>query len=351
LGAEPLKTLSLAYAPEFSIYHDASSETFEAHRFLASAKAKAESYSLSVDDSFAYIHGSDVGPFYPGNLLSAIGICAPRERREQIQDRGAVAFQYSVGHWFVRPAASLLYYDLMTLKTNVPGYMNYVDRYDVNGGADLGRELSCGLAVSLGYRYGHQYQETLQFSPYDSSGDYHRLLAGICGRPWSWLEFNLQGGPDFRAYPEDTATRITPITDKHLITYYGEASVALKPTHQDTVTFKYKQFLWVSSIGKVPYVDSTYALNYQRPLVGALSLDLGGRLCSADYTVGNLSTCQRDDLQYTVSIGLIYAFNKHAEASLGYSRDLGRNGLEGLPQPELREYNHNLVSLGGTLKF
>jgi hypothetical protein len=351
VGAEWCKALSLTYAPDFSFYHNASSETFEAHRFLASAKAKSGTYSFSVDDAFAYVHGNDVGPFYPGNLLSAIGIAAPRERREQIQDRGALAFEYTLGHWFIRPVASLLYYDLMTFQTNVIGYINYVDRYDVNGGADLGYRLGSELALSVGYRYGYQYQEKLNFSPYSSSGNYQRVLAGICGHPWHWLEFNLQGGPDFRDYPQDTATHIMPVDDKHLITYYGEASVAVKPTPKDTVAFKYKQFLWVSSIGKVPYFDSCYVLSYQRPLIGRLSLDLAGKLLSADYTVGNLSACKRDDLQYTISVGLGYALGKHANLSFAYSLDLGRNGLNGIPQPAAREYDHNLFSLGGTLKF
>ena len=350
-GAEWCKTLSLTYAPDFSFYHNTSSETFEAHRFLASAKAKSDTYSLSVDDTFAYVHGNDLGPFYPGNLLSAIGIAAPRERREQIQDRGALALEYTLGHWFIRPVASLLYYDLMSFQTNVTGYMNYVDRYDINGGADLGYHLGPELAAWLGHRYGYQYQEKLNFSLYSSSGNYQRVLAGICGHPWRWLEFHLQGGPDFRDYPEDTATHITPVNDKHLVTYYGEASVTIKPTPKDTVTFKYKQFLWVSSIGKVPYFDSCYVLSYQRPLIGRLSCDLAGKLLSGDYTVGNLSACQRDDLQYTISVGLGYALGKHANLSFAYSLDLGRNGLNGIPRPEAREYDHNLFSLGGSLKF
>ena len=351
IGAHLWKALSLTYAPDFAIYHSAASETFEAHRFFASAKAKTDTLSLSVDDSFAYVHGNDVGPFYPGNLFSAIGIAAPRERREQIQDRGALAFQFTLGHCFIRPVAGLLYYDLMTFKTNVMGYMNYVDRYDVNGGADLGYQPGPELAFSLGYRYGYQYQEKFDFSPFNSSGNYQRLLAGICGHPWPWLEFNLLGGPDLRDYPQDTAPRITPINDKHLTTYYGEASVSVKPTPKETLTFKYKQFLWVSSIGKVPYFDSSYVLSYQRPLIGPLSLELAGKLLSADYTVGNLPACQRDDLQYSMSVGLGYALGKHANLTFAYSCDLGRNGLEGFPNPQVREYDHNLFSLGGCLKF
>ncbi len=351
LGIGDLKTLSLVYAPDFSIYHEEPSETFQAHRFATSAQAKGDSYAFTADNAFTYVHGSDTGPFYPGNLLSAIGIAAPRERREQIQDRAALALQYRWGPWFARPVASLLYYDLMTSLKNVAGYMNYVDRYDVNGGADLGYRLGPGLAIDLGYRYGHQYQQKLDFSPYASSCDYQRLLLGISGHPWPWLEFDLQGGPDFRAYPGDTSTEITPVDNKHLMTHYGEASVAVKPTAKDTLAFKYKQFLWVSSIGKVPYFDSAYALTYQRRLLGRLTLDLTGRIISADYTLGNLPTCRRNDVQYTAACGLSYALGDHASLTVAYSRDMGRNAMDGIADPQTREYNRNLISLGGTLKF
>jgi hypothetical protein len=57
---------------------------------------------------------------------------------------------------------------MMTKLLDVTGYQNYVDRYDVNGGADFGYRVEPQLAVTLGYRYGHQYQEQLSFSPFSS---------------------------------------------------------------------------------------------------------------------------------------------------------------------------------------
>ncbi len=85
------------------------------------------------ENVFTYIDGSATGPTYPGGQYSAFGIGAPRERRAQFQDRGAISLRCDFGPFFIRPTASLLYYDLQTALVNTPGYLNFPDRYDVNG--------------------------------------------------------------------------------------------------------------------------------------------------------------------------------------------------------------------------
>jgi len=346
-----LQTLSLAYAPDFVIYHDQSSESYDAHRFVAAIKGKTDALSFGLDDTFAYVDGSQMGPTYPRGFVTAYNVAAPRERRDQIQDRATVVFQYDWNQWFIRPTAALLDYDLMTEQLNLTGYQNYEDRYDVNGGPDFGYKINPRLAVTLGYRYGHQYQQQFSFSPYSSSSDYQRALLGIEGKPWKWLEVKIQGGPDFRNYDPDTATHITPVNDRHMTTYYGEASLTATITPKDALTFKYKQWQWVSSVGKVPYFDCTYDLSYHRKLTDKLGLDLGGRLLTADYNSGNLAACRRNDWQYTVSSALGYAFNAHASVNLAYALDLGRNAQDGIANPDTRDYDHQLVSLAALFKF
>ena len=259
-----LQTLSLGYAPEIGRFQNAPAENYVAHSFPAAVKGNWEAFSVRADNTLNYVSGSSYGPTYPGGFLNAYATCAPREHREQFNDRGTLAFQYDFDKWFVRPTASLLYYDMMTKKIDVTGYQNYASRYDINGGPDFGYRVEPQLAVTLGYRYGHQYQEQFGFTPYSSPSDYQRVLVGIEGKPWKWLEIKLQGGPDFRSYYEDTATHITPVNHTHLVTYYGEASLTATITTKDTVTFAYKQFQWVSQLGKIPYFDSTYKLNYRR---------------------------------------------------------------------------------------
>jgi len=283
--------------------------------------------------------------------LSAFATVADRERRRQIQDRANVSLQFEQEHWFFRPVFSLLYYDMMTELLNTEGYQNYCDRYDVNGGADFGYKLTPQLALTLGYRYGHQYQQQYSFTPYSSPSDYQRVLVGLEGNPWKWLNVKIQSGPDFRNYQGDSTTHTTPVNDLQPVKYYGEALVVVTFAPENTLTFKYKMWQWVSCLGKVPYYDSAYELTWHDKLADKLAFDLGGKILDWDFSSGNLTTCRRDDMQYTVSAGLTYAINSHISVNLTGMLDLGRNAEEAVTNPQNREYAQRLISLGTQWKF
>jgi opacity protein-like surface antigen len=124
------------------------------------------------------------------------------------------------------------------------------------------------------------------------------------------------------------------------------------------VTFAYKQWQWVSSTGKIPALDSTYNLNYHWNATKQLGFDLGGRVLNIDYTSGNATTGSapslRNDIEYTVSAGVSYAFTKHFSASLAYAYDFGRNLQDNLAAnlfANYREFDHQTVSLAAQYKF
>jgi hypothetical protein len=357
------QALTFSYAPDFVTYHDADTESYNNHRIANTVKGQVEDFSFNLDNTFNYIDGSKYGPSYPSGL-NAYGTGNLRERREQLQDRSNLTLKYDQEKWFVRPTASLLYYDLETKQlAGYTGYQNYADRYDVNGGVDLGYKLNPDLAVTLGYRDGAQYQQkySAAIDKYgrSASSDYQRVLLGIEGKPFSWLVVKLQGGPDFRNY-DDSA----PVSDYNPVKFYGEASLTATLSKQDSLSFNYRQWEWVSSTGEVPYLDSTYDLNYKHKFNDQLSANLGARLLGSDYTSGlgvtggqpghYVGTANaRNDLFYTLSAGVQYAFNANFSASLTYSYDLGRNGEDGLSDAavQAREFNHQLISLGATFKF
>lgn len=350
-GQTNFPAVKLVYAPDMVTYHDQTSESYNAQRVLASVKGVTDPVTFVADDNFVYIDGNRMGPYYPGNLMSAFATTADRERREQIQDRANVAVQFDQEQWFVRPVASLLYYNLMTEQLNVTGYQNYCDRYDVNGGADFGYKITPQLAVTLGYRYGHQYQQQYSFSPYSASSDYQRVLAGIEGNPCHWLNLKLVSGPDFRSYEGNSASHITPMNNLHPVEYYGEALAVATITPANTLTFKYKLWQWVSGSGKVPYSDGNYELVYHSKLTSKLGFDLGGKLMSWDFNSGNLPACRRHDLEYTASTGVNYAFNTHISVSLAYSAIWGRNDEADVTDPQTREFDQQIVSLGTQWTF
>ena len=353
-----LQSLAFGYAPDLAIYHQQTEESNDAHRMTAAIKGQAEAFSFQLENAFTYVDGSEDGPIYSEGR-SAYATAVVRERREQFQDRAKMRFQYDRGRWFARPTASLLLYDLQTgLRAPVgadKAYDNYADRYDVNGGVDFGYKFQPKLAATLGYRYGHQEQEQypLAVDPkqLSSPSDYQRVLAGLEGNPVKWLTVTAQAGPDFRSYPEDTATHTTPVNDKHPVKYYGEAGLGAEITGRDTLTFKYKQWQWVSSTGKIPYYDNAYDLSYRRRFGGKFTFELGGRLGSMDYTGGNATSSLRDDWMYTLTTGCGYAFNSHASLNLAYVVDLGRNGQDAVTNPEQREFDRQVISLGAVFKF
>jgi hypothetical protein len=293
-----------------------------------------------------------VAPAYPGNLFNAWATINAFQRREQLNDRSALTLQYDMDPWFIRPGASLAYCGMMTeikspdLSTTPSGYQNYCTRYDVNGGADIGYKFCPDMAATVGYRYGSQGQEKYAFEAYNSPSDYQRVLLGVEGKLFQWLNAQLLGGPDFRSYGP-----IAPVNDHHPVTYYGEAALSATVTPEDTLTFKYKQFRFVSCLGVKPYFDSSYSLTYGRKITDRLRLDLGARLLEADYTVGNLSTCARDDLDYILSAGLHFAFNAHFSTDLAYSAALGRNAQDDIVNSQNRDFNSQEVSLDVQAKF
>ncbi len=371
-----LQTLSLVYAPDFNIYEGASSQSYDAHKIGDTIRGQIGDFSYSLDNAFLYNDGNHQAPIYALNQISGAGANqldqyrnvygygVARERMAQTQDRATIVLRYDWDKFFVRPVASLLDYNLMTDWHNTgaapwKGYQNFVDRYDVNGGVDLGYKLTPGLAATLGYRYGSQYQQqfpaAITSDNHYSSSDYQRVLLGLEGRPWNWLNVKLAGGPDFRSY-----NSLTPVNDHHPVKYYGEAVLTATITPSQSVTFNYKQWQWVSSTGKVPYFDSTYALTYHWNATKQLGLDVGGKVLEGDYTVGNevnpagQNSSLRDDMEYELSAGVTYAFTKHLSANLAYTYDVGANALNNLPAtlgPEYRNFEHQVASLGVQYKF
>jgi opacity protein-like surface antigen len=376
-----LQTLSLNYTPDFNIYHEDPSQNYTAHKIGDTIKGQAGDLSYLLDNAFLYNDGSHQAQIYALNQTGTAASqydqyrnnyarAVPRERLAQTQDRANVVLQYDWDKIFVRPTATLLDYNLMTDWHNtskitgspppVYGYQNFVDRYDVNGGVDLGYKLTPGLAATLGYRYGSQYQQqfpaAITTDNHYASSDYQRVLLGLEGKPWNWLNVKLAGGPDFRNY-----NSMAPVNDHNPVKYYGEAVLTATLTPSQTVTFNYKQWQWVSSTGKVPYFDSTYALGYHWNVTRQLGLDLGGKVLEADYTEGtdNLSMSStapslRDDMEYEVSAGITYSFTTHLSANLAYTYDLGDSALNNLPVslgPAYRDFEHQVVSLGIQYKF
>ena len=354
LGSDSaLKVFALGYVPDFVIFHNAPTESYASHRFTTAVKATADPVSVSLDNAFTYIDGSHDGLIYPGGASSYTNGTV-RERRDQWQERAKASIRVDLGRVFIRPTVSLLYYNLDTTLANIPGYTNYIDRYDLNGGADVGYSVTKDLAFTLGYRYGHQEQAALPFDllQINASNDYQRALFGVEGSPLKWLKVEASVGPEFKSYTGDRPFKSGVAADGRIDSnstdVYAEATVTVAPTSNDAFVFKYKRWNWVSSTGKNPYLDSLYDASYRHQFTRALQVEVGLRASQSDYNPAAL----RNDWLYTASAGLKYSVTKNLGLELAYSYDRGSNDQSaGVPFPSTREFERSVVSTGVTWKF
>ncbi len=365
-------TLSLAYAPEFDIYHEAPAETFNAQRITNAITGGAGHFTFGLTNALVFVDGSSQAPTYqlPAGAAedyNVYAISAARERRKQIQDRSGVVLQYDLDPCFLRPTATLLYYDMMTDWRNggsgtgpaTPGYLNYVGRADVNGGLDAGYRLTPGLAVTLGYRHGHQYQQALPHAintlmvngqQEQSSSDYDRILLGVEGNPWKRLAVRVVAGPDFRDY-----NAAAPVANDQVVKFYADGSLSFAMTAKQSIAINGKHWEWVSSVGRLPCAENSYGLGYHWNATRQLGFDLGARYGNQDYNSGSVplssGKCLRNDAMETLSAGVGYAYNAHVSASLTYAYNMGRNLEDNVATGVYRKFDQQLVSLGVKFKF
>lgn len=333
-----IQHLTLAYAPEIVRYHDVDGEDYERHTVQSGLEASYGNLHLKVENQFRQVDGSRETPQYTARSCFATG--AIRERRDQIQDRAHIELRYDGDGWFFRPTASFLYYDLnsdvrVATGSNA-GWQNYVDRYDVSGGTDLGVRVFEGFYLTAGYRHGHQHQGTLFFNPASSSNDYDRLLFGFEGKALPWLKTSLQAGPDFHSYDNSVATG----HELSMTRFYLDASLTAEPTSTDKIQFKAKQWQWVSGSGIATYQDTLYTLKHEHTWCPALKTSTALNLHEGDYD----SPTKVNDTLYTLEEEAAWTINTHMTASLRYSFSHNEDNTDsGIA--EIREYDDHLVSL------
>lgn len=371
---DSIQSFSFVYQADGAVYAQDSAEDYTANRFNDLFKGKVGNFSYSLDNSFLYDDGSKLGATYALNQLSGAAAnqndkyrnffsqAVPRERRNQYQDRYTAQVRYDTADIFFRPISNLTYYNLNTYLFNTSvapykGYQDWPDRWDINGGLDLGFKVAQDFAFTLGWRDGYQHQD--QFSlginsdQHFSSNHYQRVLLGLEGKPAHWLNVKAAAGPDFRDYNPQTS-----ISDLRTTRYYGEALATAALSKNQSLTLTYKQWLFVSSTGLAPYYDTLGSLVYHWSATRQLSFDLGAKYQEANFKLGDdlagSAPSLRDDTDCQGSIGINYALAPHLVASFTYAYDKGLNILNGLAAtyyPAYRDFEHGVVGTSLQFKF
>ncbi len=340
----PAFQASLSYTPDLVRYHSYASENHVAHRAAANFNGASGRTTWEFTNSFVRIDGSDQGPIFDvaaGGDIPAIGGIPLRERREAMVLRNGLKATYTRGRWMLRPAFTSYSHDFRTdqrPRTGAyAGYENYVDRWEVSGGADAGYDLGGKTWMVAGYRFGHQQQGRLLGAASPYSNNYSRVLLGLEGSPAKWLRLNLSGGPDFRSF-KTPATGFIP--GEQL--WYISSSVGWLPSGSDTVTLTLSRYEQPAFSSHSVYQDIVYDVSWRRRHSARLATTLGFRAYGGDWQ----APVDREDWIYSPSASLTYSWSGHIAAEVSYSYDAVRSAV---PNTAGREYTRHLFTAGARI--
>lgn len=336
-NAAPALNTTLTYAPELTWFHAEPSEDFVAHRTTLVLSGKQARTAYEATSSLVFIDGSSLSPTWTGpGGAPATGGPAVRDRRDAAVYRAGVRVTQNMDRWFLRPAATFYCHDFQTVLRSTPGYQNYVDRSEVTGGADLGRQLSDGFSGFVGYRYGVQDQAKLLAFPEEYDSTFHRVLFGVEGTPLSWVKLGVVIGPEFRYYRDDVPASFG---DRHELNLFVDASVAFTLTKADELMLSVKQFEQPGFGGRSAYKDLTYHLTWKHKFDTSWTFGVGGRA----YNTAFHYPAVRNDWVLAVNTFVNCAINSHLSAEVSYVHEQGQSLV---PNTSGREYERHLVALG-----
>ena len=343
---------SASYAATGSRFWNASDEDNVKHQLAAGYKHAFDALSVAAATEFAQVQGEGQGSVYgtmPGT--SSFTTVAPRERRDQLQNKTDLAVRYDTRLGFVRGVGKLQYWDMQTHA--LTGAENYRDRYDLNGGADFGRAFAMGgPEYYLGYRRGYFYQDTdggTFSSPpapnASATNPYNRFLAGVDGKITPSLKLAAQLGWTVNEY---TSSYLG--ADKSLEGLYQDVTATWKAAANDELQLKTTMARSVSSASAASVLASSYQLGWKHDFSKQWSATLTGRLSKNNY---DGSSTDRSDVLYTGIAALTWNSSAMLAWTLSVTQDFAKNTRTKVTETFSDEaaFEHTLVSAGVTWKL
>ena len=361
--AGPGFAATLSYAPDMVWYASAPSQDYVAHRVGLNIAGNIRGVSYEWLNSAVWTEGSDLSltTLRPGDCR-ALGALPLRDRCDAALWRDNLKVTIPVGRWFLRPVITGYVHDFrakqqanLAANKNSYVYDNYIDRWEFNGGVDLGYDVRDKTKLFVGYRYGHQGQGTVPVgtrtgeivtscSQYDNN--YQRILAGVEGSPARWLKFAVTAGPETRDWSGDTPVGF----DRGKTLWYVDAQVSVMPAKEDVIAFKMTRFEQPASTSQSMYQDIKYDLSWRHQCSAKLTVGAGFTVYNGLWELPVL----RNDWIYTPSLMASYAFSPNLIAELSWSHDSAVNreppvAGTATQYAEGREFERNLTSL--SLKY
>ncbi|MCS7090116.1 MAG: hypothetical protein RMN51_04225 [Verrucomicrobiota bacterium] len=342
--------LAAAYAPELTWYHNAPSENHRVHRATLNLGGRSPDWIWEWRHQWLGIDGDHWGPvtLRPGDCR-AVGGIPLRDRRDAVVYRSTWRTTFPVHRSFLRPVASVYIHDFRTEQLPNPQptryiYDNFIDRWEVASGLDLGLPVHEGGHFLLGYRYGHQHQGRLRSRPSPYSSDFHRFLIGYEGMPSSWLRVAVLAGPDLRDWDEPPAAfRQTEIL------YWVDATLSVQPSARDTVTLRATRFQQPAFTSQSVYEDVLYQASWQHQFNSRFAVTFGMTLYIGDWQ----APVAREDWILAPALQARYRLHPHWELEGQYTHDtaVNRAPTQRAPYAEGREYNRNRMGVAVRYTF
>ena len=347
VGLKPAQGVVLNYQAGATNYWDASVENHSKQTLDATWSKKMEPISWKANTEFSLVSGDDDGVYYGTDCAgcsigNAFSTAAPREHRDQLQNKTDLTFRFDQEVGFVRAIGKLQHWDM---QTSAVSSTNYVDRYDIQGGLDVGRSFSPkGTEYYLGYRRGYQFQDNDFNSTVteNASNHYTRYLIGMEGAPVKTVKVSAQLGLSEHCFGANYKGR--PTEDG----VYADATLTWALVPSDELQFKASQASTFSTTGRYRFILNVWQIGWKHEFSPRWSASLMARLMETEY-----APAVRDDLMYSCIAGLTWKATDSLSIVLNATSDWGRNFHNAVSgrTSEVREFDRLVFSAGVNWKL
>jgi hypothetical protein len=338
-GESFFQTLTLTYAADYTAYEAVAREDNLRNTLTLSVRGRSGPWSLAFDNPLLYVDGSKEDPFF--SQYNNLGYGPTRERRNQIQERDTGFVRYDGTDWFARVVDSVTYYNLLIDEHNpvgaYKGYVNWVNRDNINVGPDFGYKIAPDFSLVTGWRIGQQTQATPYYTLVDNNNTYNRVLLGFEGKLFSRAQVQLLAGPDYRRYSDGSNSGIAGNRHTWL---YAESQVSVTLSTADTFTANGKVWHWVSSTGVSSIQETLENYLFTHTFSPQLSASAGFSVTGHRYDYPAV----RNDWTHSYPVDVTYAFTRRFSISADYNDISGATHLSPLVSPG-QNFSENTASV------
>lgn len=308
-------SLSIRASAQTRFFFQESGENHARLNLGANYKTGWDRWDFDGQTLFTFVLGPREQPVYDlGRSAWAIGVA--RERRQQLQNRSRFTMTYRQEDAYLRFLGNLQYFDLQSRnRPDIPGSVNYVDRYEAFIGADLGNTFQNDIHdLWLGVRAGHQSQGRQGARPSDRSNDFYRILLGYSYKsPEDFIFMRVEAGPSFHNYTDPLSRGPTEISQLYL-----DALVRLNLSEKDQLIFNAFQRKSVNSTGVLSLTQNRVGVSWSHKICPESTAKF-----TYERQFLNYDAVVRNDLYDRIDLSLTFPSVQDFEPGIALRREWG----------------------------